>query len=382
MTLSTLGKTLTGVMMSASISFCVAAKTTDSTAVNIGELNSQMQNWQDKYGLPSFSMAIALEGDLMYAGATGLADVENQIAASAATPYSVGSIAKSFTGVALARLVDQGKIKLTDKVSQYLPEHPQYKDITVQQLASHTGGITRPWRAREHREFTAPYDHSSPFQALDIVANEPLEFAAGESFQYSSMGYVVLSAVIEAAAGMSFDTYLKNQLFKPLNMTATELDNSTAGKGLEAHYYKEKSEDGGFIPDVAKRDRSFLFGGGGYISTPTDMVKLLSAFAKKDFISPEMQQALQTPIPLNNGEVNEQRYSLGWRVTEVEDAKHPDGKVLAIHHGGITSGAATGFVLLIPEYEAAIAYVTNTDPQGFWAVRQDTLALLLRLYHQ
>jgi len=356
----------------------VAAETSPLSA----KIKDQMQQWQQQYQLPSMSLAITVNNQLKFADAIGLADVEKKVAATADTAYSVGSIAKPFTGLALARLVDSGALKLEDSVAQHLVDYPQYKDMTILQLASHTAGVGRPWKARNHREFEAPVDHKSPFEAFDLFVDEPLQFAPGGDFKYTSMGYVLLSAVLQKAANQPYTQIMQETVFSPLGMTHTEFDDSKAGGGREASYYQGVDEQGQYLPAQTPRDRSYLFGGGGYISTPSDMVKLLDAFSQPHFLSPEIKARLQTPVPLNNGEVNEQGYSLGWRVSEVEDPRHPNGKVLAIHHGGVTGDAATAFVLLIPEYRSALAYATNTDPDKFWAVRQQALQLLLDTYHQ
>ncbi|MCW8092731.1 serine hydrolase domain-containing protein [Alteromonas sp. ASW11-130] len=345
------------------------------------EIKSQMKQWQQQYQLPSLSLAISLDDKVVFADAVGFADIESKKKASVQTQYSVGSLAKPMTGLAVARLIDSNKLHIDNSVADYLTDYPQYNQISIKQLASHTAGISRPWEERNNREFESPRDHASPFESIGLVSDKPLKFTPGTSFQYTSMGYVVLSAVIETTAQQPYTDYMTKQVFAPLGMHSTVLDDSSAGKQSEATYYSKKIDESTFELAVSKRDRSFLFGGGGYISSPSDLVKMAKAFSGSHFISEDTQSLLLTPVKMNNGEINPQGYSIGWRVKQIEDPIIENKKVTVIHHGGITHKASTAFIVIIPEYRAALAYATNTDPKDFWKAREESIALLFKLYH-
>lgn len=363
---------------------CTSVATAPSFCMPIGEEASksivdQMQSWQTEFGLPSLSLAISLNDEVVFADAIGYADVAKQIPATEATLYSVGSIAKPMTALALARLIDQDKLSFEQSVSKTLREYPQFDRITLRQLASHTAGIGRPWEARDTLEFKQPKDRTSPFEVLDIFVEEPLSFTPGESFEYTSMGYVLLSALLERAAPTNYLDLMQEQVFAPLGMSNTRLDDSSVPNNQEASYYKNIEDSERFTLANEARDRSFLFGAGGYVSTPSDLVKMASAFSVNGFISEAVKQQLMMPVKIKSGEINPQGYGLGWRISEIADPFDADAKITAIHHGGVTSGAATGFVLIVPKYRAAIAYTTNIDPDNFWRVRQESLGVLLKL---
>lgn len=337
----------------------------------------QMQSWLTEYNLPSFSMAISVNGELVFAEAIGYLNTKANVLATANTQYSVGSIAKPMTSIALGKLLDDKKINIDADIHSYFKNRFKLANkVTVKQLASHTAGIGRPWEARAQLEFVTPQDHRSPFEVLHLVSDNVLEYVPGHDFLYTSVGYILLSALIESVSETPYVEFMSRQVFAPLAMASTELDNSTAGLANEATYYESKGAKGEFVSTTLTRDRSFLFGGGGFISTPTDLVKLGAALYDRDYLSEDSVALLTTPVPLLNGQSNPQNYALGWRVNTTADIFNPEQTMTIIHHGGLTSGASSSFLLVIPKYKISIAYATNTDPEGFGKVRDEILPVL------
>lgn len=355
------------------ISVAASAGVTQFEQTN-ADTRGTLEQWRKDYRLPSLSMAVSVDGQVVFAEAVGYADVEKNLEATIETQYSIGSMAKPLTAVGLMELVSQGKLDLDGKVNVYLAFEPSKSSaITLRQLASHTAGIGRPWSKRNELEFTHPKDHASPMEVLPLFSSDPLEFKPGEDFQYTSMGYVLLSAVMEKAAGKSFTQYMHENIWRPLGMDGTAIDNSKVKGPREARYYKEVAEDGSYVAGEQKRDRSYLFGGGGFVSTPTDLVKMASLWSGQGMLDKELLDEMITPINLKSGEANEQNYALGWRVASMEINGE---EVKAIHHGGVTWQAATGFMFIIPKYQAAIAYVTNMSPDKFGEVRGKSAEIL------
>jgi CubicO group peptidase (beta-lactamase class C family) len=365
---------------------CVIAKDASLLPKSIKVLNQQtiarMKDYKDTYQLPSLSLSVAIRGNVVFEHAVGFADISSKQKATTETQYSVGSLAKSMTSIALARLLDTKKIRLDDDIHQYLPEYPELAHkLTIKHLASHTGGIGRPWSARNKREFVDIRDHKSPTESLDLFKNDALEFKPGESFTYTSSGYILLSAVIEKAAGKNYIDYMRQSVWSPLNMINTEHDTSFAGKN-EASYYQSVDDMGHHIPSTAMRDRSYLFGGGGFISTPTDLVNMAQAFYQLGFMSSQTKNTLLSPVKLSNGEDNEQRYGLGWRMIDIPTIKINDKVPKLVHHGGVTDKAATAFLLLMPEYEAAIAYAINMNSREAASMRGEVAQILADYINQ
>ena len=167
-------------------------------------------------------------------------------------------------------------------------------------------------------------------------------------------------------------------MWKEFDMQRTELDTSFAGKAYEATYYAEIKSDGSYVEASRKRDRSFLFGGGGFISTPTELVKMSQATFDDNYLSRQAKQLLRTPVKLRNGEVNSEKYSLGWRVGQINLFGKED-RWTALHHGGVTDMASTAYLLVVPECKASIAFATNYVPEKFWRMRSK-IAEILKMY--
>lgn len=341
-----------------------------------------MQKLVDDYRLPSLSVAIGIDNKIVFADAIGFKNVTTKELATAETQYSVGSIAKPMTGLVLAKLVDNNKVVLENPVSYYLKDLPYSEPFTVKQLAAHTAGIAHNTPERETREFVDVRDHKSPFEAIDVFDKHGLLFKPGADFKYSSNGYILLSALIEKVSEKNYVDYMNNALWSKFNMHSTELDDSTAGQKHEATYYKAVDEQGNFIPATTKRDRSFLFGGGGFISTPSDLVRMAQSLYNENYLSTATQKNIFTPVKLNDGKINPQRYSLGWRIGKIKapnskENNEKEEKIwMTLHHGGVTDKASTAYLFVVPECKASIAFATNTLPNKFWQIRPEMAALL------
>ncbi len=325
---------------------------------------SRLMRYLNEYHLPSLSLAIRIQDKIVFAEAMGMANVSGEVPATVTTRYAVGSLAKPMTTAALMRLVQDRKLSLDDSIHQHVPDYPKENGgFTIRQLASHTAGIRHMTPGRWRKEWMQPQKHLHPHEALDFFMEEKLLFVPGTSFVYSSSGYVLLSDVIAKASGKPFIEAMQELVFDPLEMLHTEHDIEGAGAGQEASYYRG-FEDGKFVPAATRRDRSFLFGGGGYLSTPTDLVNMAQGMSNAEYLSPELRQQLFTPVKLQNGDNNPQNYALGWRIDTRTIPVVNGAPVTGVHHGGIVSGAATAYLLFFPAYEASVALATNCVPPG------------------
>jgi serine beta-lactamase-like protein LACTB len=136
-----------------------------------------------------------------------------------------------------------------------------------------------------------------PFEALKVFDRHELLFEPGTDFEYSSNGYILLSALIERVSQQPLEAFFAREVWAPLGMTATELDRAAAlGKHPQARYYTRSENDGGQWEIAPTRDRTFLFGAGGFRATPTDMVRLARASYSQPF-SPRRTRRINEPDP-------------------------------------------------------------------------------------
>ena len=327
----------------------------DSTFIN--PIEESRQFLDDSIGLttPSLSVAIGVNGKLIWAATRGYANVKDNIEATPNTSYRIGSTSKAVTSVGLGILLEQGILTLEDIISTNILN----LNITIKQLASHTSGIRNyglclcfpVWEYFNNDEYT------SVKEAVDVFSKDPLLFAPGTDFSYSSYNFTALSAAMEMASGMEFTDFMEQMVFRNVAMDNTAFDkqNTLLKKAefydMDVNYYKT----------AYAVNNSNKWAGGGILSTPTDLVKLGNALFNGSLIKKETLETLTTPVKLANEEVNEQKYALGWRAHEFDML---DKKVKVVHHGGTATGS-TALWIIIPEYQLTAAIMINRSVEGF-----------------
>ncbi|WP_347329959.1 serine hydrolase domain-containing protein [Marinimicrobium locisalis] len=311
---------------------------------------------------PGISAAVAVGGRLVWAGAAGWADIEQLREVTPYTQFRIGSTSKPVTATAAARLVQEEQLRLDQPLKQYplaLP-NSQWGELTVRDLASHTSGLPE---YKENRDWMGLYHtmalrkrYESVQKSLLVFDGTELLYPPGEQFHYTTFNTVLLSAVMEAAAGVPYRRVMNDRVFDPLNMTMTRPEPSSPIKTMATFYWRE----GERLRPWRTVDLSHRLAGGGFISTPTDLVKLGSAWPDEDYLSPSVRSLFWEPQRLANGDVNEQNYALGWRIHQADDYM-----AMNANHGGVSRGAQS-WLMVIPEYQMSVAVMINSRTEAFW----------------
>ena len=232
----------------------------------------------------SLTVGVVSGDKLVWTKSYGKANQEINLAANQDTVYRVGSITKMFTATMLEQLVEAGKVELTDPVEKYFPEvnrvQKRYKDappITLLQLATHTSGLSR------EPAHTATYVTGEPEAWKEtLIAALPYvryEFKPGKRFLYSNVGYAVLGAALQQAAGSPYLEYLPQQIFLPLGMTHTSLVltpevQSHLAKGYQANLIGAASSAESDLEN--RTGRGYKVPNGAIYTTVGDMAKFAS----------------------------------------------------------------------------------------------------------
>lgn len=333
-----------------------------------------LENHRKSIHSPGISAAIAIDGELVWAGATGWADIEQNRPMSSNSQFRIGSTSKALNASLLARMVDDEKIYLDAPISEYSigQLNPAWQDITPRHLASHTSGIPHyednsDWQGMlETISLDKHYDNVADSVSLFDDSNHL--FAPGVNFKYSSLGTVLLSAVMQQAAQISYQQSMQEEVIVPLNLHSTLPEppvslRKTHAPNLVTHYWQPNyNED--LVAKWREVDLSHRLAGGGFISTSVDLVKLGIGFNSSSFIGPQTREQFWTPQTMKNGEVNHQNYALGWRVRE-SDFGEQIGKLFHANHGGISQGAQS-WLMVIPKYNMAVAVNINAKTENFW----------------
>lgn len=332
-----------------------------------------MEKRRTAIGAASYSVAVAIKGEIVWAGAVGWADIEQNIKASPDTKYRIGSTSKAITGTALARLVQKGVLDLDTPISTYMPNLPNktWADITPRMLASHMAGIAHYGQKQVEKDYLGLYrvlainkHYDSMREALEIFDGTSLRSKPGTEFYYSSQGTVLLGAVMEAATGKPYWKIIEEEVLNPNHMNATIVaPPSSDGHEDLATSYKNRINNGQHeVRQWRPVDLSHRLPGGGFAATSSDLVRMGMAYFDESYITAETRDIFWTHQKLANGETNPQHYALGWRfyTSNIEGV----GDVEHANHGGVSRGGQS-WLMVIPEYEMAIAINANIKTEHF-----------------
>jgi serine beta-lactamase-like protein LACTB len=333
-----------------------------------------LEQHKNKIRAPAVSAAVAVDGKIVWAGATGWANIEAQIPATADTRFRIGSTSKAVTATLLAKMVQAGKIDPDISIAHYLSDlpNPAWENITIRQLASHSSGL--PDYIDNYGDLWGFYylfklnkRYTSVRDSFEIFDDTALLFEPGNQYHYTSFNTVLLSAVLEAVVGSPFPDAMHREIFTPLGMTATGAEYETFLQGSLAEFYWNRDGQHPAFRTWQKVDLSHRLAGGGFTSTPSDLVKLGSAWLNNEFITQEIREMFWQPQALNDGSIPPENYALGWRWTSYEDA---EGKVHNANHGGVSRGSQC-WLMVIPEKNMAVAVTINSNVKtfrDFWQV--------------
>lgn len=299
---------------------------------------------QQAMNAPAISAALAIDGKLVWRGATGFADVDKRVKADFDTRFRIGSTSKAVTAVGVGVLIDRGQLRMADPIANF----PQA--VTLGQVMSHRAGIRNygmclcfpVWEHQNTRQFR------SIDEQVAVVRESSLLFKPGTDFAYTSLGFNLAGAAIEQASGQAFGDYLHGAVFKPLGMARTSLNETEA-----AAFYETES---GRYKRAFSVDNSIRWPSGGIVSTPTDMVALGNAMLDDRLLSAATRNLLVT-VPANGRAKGGGMYAYGWRHS---DWSIYDGKLKmdSYHHNGTAVGSTSLFVVL-PEKRMVLSVMMN-----------------------
>jgi len=256
---------------------------------------------------PGLSLAVAVNGEVVWAEGFGFADLEQCVPVTAKTKFRIGSVSKPLTAAATALLYQEGKLNLDAPIQRYVPTFPDKGHvITTRELLGHLAGI-RHYNAAEGDKENQDSYHSVA-ESLRRFRDDPLVAEPGTKWSYSTYGYVLVSAAIEGASGQDFLSFMHDKLFLPLGMQETVPDENGKIVHDRARWYDITKE--GKYQNSPYADLSYKWAGGGFLSTAEDLVRFGSALLSPGFLQQSTLKEIFTPQRTNDGK--ETQYGLGW----------------------------------------------------------------------
>jgi CubicO group peptidase (beta-lactamase class C family) len=303
-------------------------------------------------GVPSVSVAVMRDGKLVLERAWGVADVEKNLSASAATTYFIGSVTKQFTAALLLKQVERGRLALTDPIGKHLAGlSPEVGAVTIEQLLNHTSGMKRSAATPERR-----FENVTVDTLLEMAAGGELVTKAGTKHAYSNAGYVVLGILVEKLYGKKFGAVVQDEIAGPLGLTTLRKCAEPQlgdARGYELEPGPSTTLRGGKADPAPGLHHSQLLGQDGLCATAGDLVRWTHALHTGRVLSHASYQAMITP----RGAAVASNYGFG---LSVNPAAWGDE---TIFHGG---GSLTGNIAEVhwfPEHSVATALLYNVFPR-------------------
>ena len=271
------------------------------------------------------TVLVARNGEILLSQGYGWADRENQIPNTPQTKYRLGSITKQFTAMAILILQSREQLNVQERICRYLPECPDsWQEITIHHLLTHTSGIPDLTEFSDYKTFKAT--PTTPEQTIARFKDKPLDFQPGEKCSYSNSGYVLLGTIIEQVSGQSYEMFLQQNIFDPLQMKNTGYDHNddslaTGYTGVDSNWEKP-----------AYIDMTLPYAAGGLYSTVENLYRWDQALYTEQLVPQESLDLMFTPHA--KMAAFGLSYVYGWFVGKMNN--HP-----AVSHGGGIDGFVT-----------------------------------------
>ncbi len=350
------------------------------SAANDTDLVKQVGTYLDEAAAGdkfSGAVLIAKNGQPLFKKAYGFANKENSIANNVDTKFDLGSMNKMFTAIAIAQLVERGKLSFTDTVGKLIPDYPNKavaEKVTVHHLLTHTSGMGTYF----NEKFQAKLNNlRTVSEYLPLFVDEPLAFEPGAKWQYSNSGFTLLGLIVEKVSGLSYYDYVKQNIFKPAGMVNTdsyERDKEVANIAIG---YTKMGEHGRLDPAATRRANTPMRpskgspAGGGY-STVDDLLKFGIALRDHKLFSQKYTEMITTGKVEMGAPGRKYGYGFG------EDLS--SGRRIVGHNGG-GPGIGANFDLFT-ESGYTVVVLGNYDPPAMMPVVMKIRELLPSSVHR
>jgi len=338
------------------IVWIVSSTPCTETTGSSDDVDTLIQAKIKEFTIPGLSLAVIKGRKIIKRQSYGLASLEFEVPVTEKTVFPIASTTKGYTGVAIMMLVEEGKLKLDDKIADILPGIPsQWREITVSQIMTHTSGLPRildvPGQVTGKEEIPG-----ESFQdAIDWISQKQTEFQPGTKWVYNQTGYMLANMIIQAKSGKTWEEFAKERFFDPLGMSSTTFgDLRELIPGRSSLY--EKHPNGGNRPFHKLIVDHRLLTAAGINTTPGDMAKWVIALQEKKLLTQSSLDVLWTPVKLSNGEYFEMplqsvklKYGIGWFILDF-----PSG-----HHAVGGEGGSYNAFLHFPEQDFTVIVLTN-----------------------
>jgi CubicO group peptidase (beta-lactamase class C family) len=337
---------------------CLLVSPWAKSQVRIDSVDAIVQAHMHSEHIPGVTIAVVIQGKVVLAKGFGQANMELQSPATPQSVYCIGSVSKQLIATGILLLAQEGKLKLEDEIRHYYPKAPPTWDgITLRHLLSHTSGLIR---------------ESPVFDATEIKPDSvlveaafplPLVFPVGTKWQYCNVGYFALADIIRKVTGQPWAEFIKQRVFTPAGMTATQTTSLSDIIPNRADGYVWSQDH--FQRALAYRA---LRPSGAFVSTVLDLAKWDAVLNTNQILTEASRRQMWTPIVLKDS--SSHPYGLGWEIDTFQGTART-------HHGGSLPGFRSEYARF-PQTGLSIIVLTNSDSAKPGNIAQEIASLYLR----
>jgi D-alanyl-D-alanine carboxypeptidase len=293
------------------------------------------------------SVAVARDGEVLFARGYGMANLEHSVAVTPDTVFHIASVSKNILAAVLLQLVEEGKLNLDDDVTKYVPEAPtQGRRITVRQLLNHTSGIhsfTSLPEAATNERLDLTHD-----QVLALIKNAPFDFEPGTAWRYNNTSFYLAGMVVERVTKQEYGAYVRDRLFKPLQMNSAQLCDA---RMVVPHLASGYERDHGVLVNAPFMSWKLPSAAGAICATATDLLRWQSALDSGRVLNATSLKLMRTPTKLADGTLID--YGLGTRLGMME------GHTVLGHTG--SGGGFAAALESFPDDHLTVAVLVNSE---------------------
>lgn len=305
----------------------------------------------DSNSSPGCSVGIIKNGQFAYKKSFGMANLDYEIPITANSKFEIASVSKQFTAVCIGLLAIDNKLDLDDDIRKYIPEIPDYgKIITIRHLLFHTNGLRDYMCIMGYSGFDLSKDYCNNKDGLRVLCMQKnLNYMPGEKFAYNNSGYLVLTEIIEIITGMTFGEYAEANIFKPLGMDNTYVEENSRKVVKDRVVGYEKDDNNEYIRCYGSTDDT---GAKGIITTINDLFLWNQNFDYPKVGGEKLITMLKSKGTLDNNE--EIDYSFGLKIYDYKNLKF-------IGHAGGYGGFRSRMMLFLDHETSILILCNQTD---------------------
>ena len=314
------------------------------------KINDSVNKFMKSNDVPGLSLAVISGNDILMNKAYGYKNLESKTEAKTNTLYQLASMTKTFSGIVLAKVAEEGKIDIEAPITRYLDYLPEeWSKVKVKNAISHTSGL--PNLLDDNGD---PIGGEGVEKAWELVQAKDLKYLPGEKWQYSQMGPFVIQKIIEKVSHEKWENLVNNIIFKPAGMKASYFINQKAVPEIQSTGYRK--DDNGVVnaEEFEKSYDYYIPATAGIYSNTDELILYHKALISNKLIKEKTKQMMWSPVEFKEGP--DMGYGLGWVIDEQSNNKR-------IWH----SGGGKSIFMHFPDKKLSVivlSNIVNTSPNG------------------